>query len=126
MCQNMGFYIAGYMNISLTGIRASGPRIFMFYHEILFLKRWENSRSSVAVIGPRFVADAEREAIAKNWQIGIQTMIAHGWLSEDSPYVVELQQFLNDPSLADVGASISSKPRSGMEIRLDKIVRMAF
>ena len=88
--------------------------------------RWENSHSSVAVIGPRFAADAKRAAIAENWQTGIQTMIAHGWLSKDSPYVVELQQFLKNSSLAEMGASIRSEPRSGMEIRLDKIVRMAF
>ena len=94
--------------------------------EILFLMRWENTSSSVAIIGPRFGADADREAIAENWQTGLQTMVAHGWLSEDSPYVVELLQFLNNPSLVDVGASISSTPRSGMEARLDKIVRMAF
>ena len=94
--------------------------------EILFLKRWENSRSSLAIIGPRFGADAEREAIAANWQTGIQTMIAHGWLSKDSPYVVELQQFLNNPSLVDMGASIGSEPTSGMEARLEKILRLAF
>ena len=94
--------------------------------EILFLNRWENRLTSVPIIGPRFGADAEREAIAENWQTGVQTLIAHGWLSKDSPYVVELLQFLTDPSLVDVGASISSEPRSGMEARLDKIVRMAF
>lgn len=94
--------------------------------EILVLLRWENTSSSVAIIGPRFGADADREAIAENWQTGIQTMIAHGWLSEDSPYVVELLQFLKNPSVSDVAASISSKPISGMETRLDKIVRMAF
>lgn len=94
--------------------------------EILFLNRWENRLASVPIIGPRFSADAEREAIAENWQTGVQTLIAHGWLSKDSPYVVELLQFLTDPSLVDVGASISSEPRSGMEARLDKIVRMAF
>ena len=94
--------------------------------EILFLNRWENRLTSVPIIGPRFSADAEREAIAENWQTGIQTLIAHGWLNKDSPYVVELLQFLTDPSLVDVGASISSEPTSSMEARLDKIVRMAF
>ncbi len=83
--------------------------------EILFLHRWENRLTSVPIIGPRFSADVEREAISENWQTGIQTLIAHGWLSKDSPYVVELLQFLTDPSLVDVGASISSEPRSGME-----------
>lgn len=94
--------------------------------EILFLHRWENRLSSAAVIGPRFSADAGREAIAENWQTGIQTMVAHGWLSKDSPYVVELLQFLKNPALVDLGASIRSEPTSGMEARLDKIVRMAF
>ena len=94
--------------------------------EILFLNRWENRLTSVPIIGPRFSADAEREAIAENWQIGIQTLIAHGWLSKDSPYVVGLLQFLKNPALVDLGASISSEPTPGMEARLDKIVRMAF
>ena len=94
--------------------------------EILFLMRWENRDSSVLIIGPRFAADAERTVIAKNWQTGIQTMIAHGWLSKDSPYVVELQQFLKNPAVVDLGASISSEPTSDMEVRLDKILRLAF
>ena len=94
--------------------------------EILFLHQWENRLSSAAIIGPRFSADVGREAIAENWQIGIQTMVAHGWLSEDSPYVAELLQFLKNPALVDVDASISSTPRSGLEVRLDKIVHLAF
>lgn len=94
--------------------------------EILFLHRWENRLTSVPIIGPRFSADAEREAIAENWQTGIQTLIAHAWLSKTSPYVVELLRFLTDPSLVNVGASIASEPANGMESRLDKIVRLAF
>lgn len=94
--------------------------------EILFLHRWENRLSSAAIIGPRFGTDAERGAIAENWQTGIRAMVAHGWLSKDSPYVVQLLQFLKNPALVDPGASISSEPTSGMEARLDKIVRMAF
>lgn len=94
--------------------------------EILFLHRWENRLTSVPIIGPKFSADAEREAIAENWQTGIQTLIAHGWLSKTSPYVVELLRFLTDPSLVNVGASIGSEPANGMESCLDKIVRLAF
>lgn len=94
--------------------------------EILFLHRWENSHSSVPIIGPRFSADARREAIAANWQAGIRTLIAHGWLMGDSPYVGELLQFLEAPSPVDMGAIIRSEPQRGMEALLDEIVRMAF
>ena len=94
--------------------------------EILFLKRWENERSSVLVIGPRFGADATRETVTANWQTGIRTLIAHGWLLENSPYVAELLQALNDASQVDVGASVRSEPMEGMESLLDKIVRLAF
>lgn len=52
-------------------------------------------------------------------------MIAHGWLMDNSPYVAELLQFLKDPSQGEVGASIRSRPITGMETLLDKIVRMA-
>ncbi len=94
--------------------------------EIQFLNRRENRLSSLPIIGPRFGMDAGREAIARNWQIGIQTMISHGWLMDESPYVAELVQFLKDPSQVDVSASIRSEPMKGMESLLDKIIRMAF
>ena len=94
--------------------------------EILFLHRWENRLTSVPIIGPRFSADAGREVIAENWRVGIQTLIAHGWLLKNSHYVGELLQALKDPSQVDLGASIRSEPMTGMEAVLDKIVRLAF
>lgn len=94
--------------------------------EILFLHRWENRLSSVPIIGPRFSADAGREAIAENWRAGIQTLISHGWLLKHSPYIAELLQALKDPSQVDLGTSIRSEPMTGMEAVLDKIVRLAF
>lgn len=94
--------------------------------EMLFLQRWENRQSAIPIIGPTFGSDIGREQIARNWQVGIRTMITHGWLSARSPYVAELLQFLGDAPEKELNSRIVSEPMSELEALLDRIIRMAF
>ena len=117
-------YVAGG---SRTGLPSSlGELPVLVQEEILFLQRWENRQSAVPIIGPVFGPDTDREAIGANWEAGIRTLVAHGWLSGSSSYVAELMQFLGDPSHREMDSIIRSEPNVGLEALLDGIIRLAF
>ena len=94
--------------------------------EVSFLQRWENRWSAIPVIGPKFSPDASSEEIARNWQTGMQVLIAQGWLREASPYIAEVLLFLRQPMPGDFGSRVRSEPAEGMEALLDRILRMVF
>ena len=118
-------YVAGGTLIRLPGTRGDLPSVVR--DEISILGRVENKYSAVLLIGPQFGPLAERGQIARNWYLGIQKMLVHGWLSDSSPYAVELLHSLEEIARSEGQheLSIDSKPSPGMETLLDKIVRMA-
>lgn len=97
------------------------------YDDITILDRIENSYSVVPVIGPAFAPDADRAHVAANWRLGLQLLLARGWLSADSAYIGELMHSLEQIQQAESQVELitANKPAKGMEALLDKIARMA-
>lgn len=79
------------------------------------------------VIGPAFAPDADRAHVAASRRLGLQLLLARGWLSADSAYIGESMHSLEQVQKAEsqVESITANKPAKGMESLLDKIARMA-
>ena len=107
--------------------RPEGPIPDTIARELRILLRPMNNYLPVVTIGPQFGLDSSRSRIAGDWSLGIQQMIRHGELTSQSTYVVALLDTLlqiekYDP---DLQFKIKSRPKSGMEMLIDKVIRLA-
>ncbi len=98
-------------------------------HRDLTILQWEeNMFSSLLVIGPVFSPTAPHASVGANWRRGLSIMVEHGWLSDSSPYVAAVLDFLRRQEAASevLEFEIEPRPTEAMEIRLDSIIRLLF
>ena len=98
-------------------------------HRDLTILQWEeNMLSSLLVVGPVFSPSAPRAAVCANWRRGLRILVEHGWLSDSSPYVAAVLDFLRRQEATSdaLGFEIEPRPTEPMEVRLDSIIRLLF
>lgn len=98
-------------------------------HRDLTILQWEeNMFSSLLVVGPVFSPSAPHAAVCANWRRGLTILVEHGWLSDSSPYVAAVLDFLRRQEAASdaLGFEIEPRPTEPMEVRLDSIIRLLF
>lgn len=98
-------------------------------HRDLTILQWEeNMFSSLLVVGPVFSPSDPHAAVCANWRRGLTILVERGWLSDSSPYVAAVLDFLRRQEAASdaLGFEIEPRPTEPMEIRLDSIIRLLF
>ena len=119
-------YVEGnkYMSLPWRENGIPGP-----VHRDLTILQWEeNMFSSLLVVGPVFSASDPHTAVVSNWRRGLTILVERGWLSESSPYIAAVLDFLRRQEAASEALEfeINPRPTEPMEIRLDSIIRLLF
>ena len=98
------------------------------HRDLTILQREENMFSSLLVIGPVFSPSAPHSSVGANWRRGLTILAERGWLSDSSPYIAAVLDFLRRQEAASevLGFEIEPRPTEGMEVRLDSIIRLLF
>lgn len=98
------------------------------YRDTTILQREENMFSSLLVVGPVFSPSDLPATVGANWRRGLTVLVERGWLSDSSPYIAAVLDFLRMQEMASdaLGFEIEPRPTDPIEVRLDAIIRLLF